>query len=81
MVKRKKISGEDVQSIYTITQKVPVKLVKVDIPKALAIAVSFNIYAYDAFFIQSAISASCPILSLDQGLIKVARKLNISVLE
>lgn len=80
MVKRKQIDSADAVSIFSITQKIPVKLLKVDIPKALSIATDKNIYAYDAYFIQSALSSSCSILSLDQKLIDVARSLNIQIL-
>ena len=38
MVKRKQIGSSDAVSIFSITQKIPVKLIKVDIPKALSIA-------------------------------------------
>ena len=81
MVKRKKIDRADAVSIFSITQKIPVKLVKVDIPKALSIANDNNIYAYDAYFIQCALSSSCSILSLDQKLNDVARSMNIQILE
>ena len=68
-------------SIFSVTQKVPVKLIKVDIPKALSIALTHNIYAYDAYFLQCAVAASCSILSLDKKLIEIAQKLNIKVVE
>ena len=81
MVKRKQIHSSDAVSIFSITQKIPVKLIKVDIPKALSIATDKNIYAYDAYFIQSALSSSCSILSLDQKMIEVSRSMNIQILE
>ena len=81
MVKRKQIDSSDVVSIFSITQKIPVKLIKVDIPNALSIATDKNIYAYDAYFIQSALSSSCSVLSLDQKMIEVARSMNIQILE
>ncbi len=81
MVKRKQIGSSDAVSIFSITQKIPVKLIKVDIPKALSIATDKNIYAYDAYFIQSALSSSCSILSLDHKMNEVARSMNIQILE
>ena len=81
MIKRKQIDKGEALSIFSITQKIPVKLVKVDIPKALSIAINHNIYAYDAYFLQSAIAASCAILSLDRKLITVAQEINIEVVE
>ena len=81
MVKRKQIDSSDAVSIFSITQTIPVKLIKVDIPKALSIATDKNIYAYDAYFIQSALSSSCSILSLDHKMNEVARSMNIQILE
>ena len=81
MIKRKQIDKSEAISIFNITQKIPVKLVKVDIPKALSIALTHNIYAYDAYFLQCAIAVSCSILSLDKKLTEVAQELNIEVME
>ena len=81
MIKRKQIDKAEAISIFSITQKIPVMLVKVDIPKALSIALTHNIYAYDAYFLQCAIAASCSILSLDKKLTEVAQEMNIEVME
>ena len=81
MIKRRQIEKTEAVSIFSITQKIPVKLVKVDIPKALSIALAHNIYAYDAYFLQCALAASCSILSLDYKLTDVAQKMNIEVIE
>ncbi|MGB7413155.1 MAG: type II toxin-antitoxin system VapC family toxin, partial [Thermosynechococcaceae cyanobacterium] len=59
MVKRQKIQIADVQEIYVITQRVPVTLTQINIKEALEIATQENIYAYDAYFLQCAISLSC----------------------
>ncbi len=40
----------------------------------------FNIYAYDAYFIQTAKSLSCPLLTLDKKMKHVACELDIEVL-
>ena len=84
MIKRSQMDKAEAISIFSITQKIPVKLVKlvkVDIPKALSIALTHNIYAYDAYFLQCAIAASCSILSLDKKLTEVAQEMNIEVME
>ncbi|MCP4266315.1 MAG: type II toxin-antitoxin system VapC family toxin [Candidatus Brocadiaceae bacterium] len=41
----------------------------------------FNIYAYDAYFIQVAQFMACPLLTLDKRMKEVAGKLSISLLE
>jgi predicted nucleic acid-binding protein len=81
MIKRKQIDKAEALSIFSVTQMIPVKLVKVDIPKALSIASSHNIYAYDAYFLQSALAASCAILSLDRKLANVAKEIDIEVIQ
>lgn len=60
---------------------IPVRLVHVDIVAALKLAIDFNIYAYDAYFIQCAKSLSCPLLTLDKRMKQVASELQIEVLE
>ena len=81
MVKRKQISKKEALSVFEITREIPVRLIAVDIHKALDIAMRFNIYAYDAYFVQAAQSMACPILTLDKRMKEVAEKLNISLLE
>jgi predicted nucleic acid-binding protein len=60
---------------------IPVRLVSIEIQQALELAIQFNIYAYDAYFLQCAISLSRPLLTLDKQMKQVATKLNIKVLE
>jgi predicted nucleic acid-binding protein len=81
MVKRKQISKKEALSTFEITKNIPVRLIAVDIHKALDIAIRFNIFAYDAYFIQVAQSMACPILTLDKRMKNMAKKLNISLLE
>jgi predicted nucleic acid-binding protein len=47
----------------------------------LAISVAHNIYAYDAYFLQTALAYDCPLLTLDKKMKFVANALNIKVLE
>jgi len=81
MIKRKQISRKEALSAFEITRNIPVRLIPADIHKALEIAMKFNIYAYDAYFIQVAQYMDCPLLTLDKKLKEVAEKLNISLLE
>lgn len=50
-------------------------------PSALEIALEYNIYAYDAYFLQCAKSLSHPLLSLDKKMNEVAIDLKILLLE
>jgi predicted nucleic acid-binding protein len=67
-------------SVFGIANQIPVRLAQVDIPQALKLALDFNIYAYDAYFLHCAKSSSCPLITLDNRMKQVAINLNIEVL-
>jgi len=81
MIKRKQITHDEALSAFEIASKIPVRLVSIDILKALELALEFNIYAYDAYFLQCAKSLSYPLFTLDKRMKQVAMNLNIEVLE
>jgi predicted nucleic acid-binding protein len=81
MCKRRQIDPKEAHMVHEITAKIPVRLVAVDIQEALDIALRFNIYAYDAYFLQCAKSQSFPLLTLDRRMIQVARELGIHILD
>jgi predicted nucleic acid-binding protein len=61
--------------------EIPIRFVDVDLGDALAIAAELEIYAYDAYVLQSAATHRCPVLTLDAGLIRAGRKLGLDFLE
>ena len=81
IVKRKQLTQSEAMQAIELAQAIPVRLMQVDINKALELALKFNIYAYDAYFLQCALSLNCPLLSLDKKMNDVAKQLNIAVLE
>ncbi|ARU58321.1 VapC toxin [Oleiphilus messinensis] len=81
IVKRKQLTQNEAMQAIELAQAIPVRLVQVDINKALELALKFNIYAYDAYFLQCALSLSCSLLTLDKKMKEVAKQLNIVVLE
>ena len=81
MVKRKQILHDEALSAQKATSVIPVRLINVDIPSALKLAIECNIYAYDAYYLQCAISLSQPLLTLDKRMKQVAAGLRIEVLE
>ncbi|MDE0511149.1 MAG: type II toxin-antitoxin system VapC family toxin [Gammaproteobacteria bacterium] len=81
LVKQKKLTHDEALSAFDVTSRTPVRLVQVDIRKALELALEFNIYAYDAYFLQAAKSLFCPLITLDKRMQQIARTLNIQVLE
>ncbi len=81
MIKRKQITHKEALQAQKSVNSIPVRLMSIDIAQALQLAIDFNIYAYDAYFLQCAISHSCPLLTLDKSMKKVAKQLNIKILE
>ena len=81
MVKRKQVTTNEALSAFVIASQIPVRLVSVDIQKSLKLALKYNIYAYDAYFLQCAKSLSYPLFTLDKRMKQIANELNIKVLE
>jgi len=81
MVKRKQLTHEEALLAYDAVSMIPVRLVSIDIKQALNLALEYNIYAYDAYFLQCAKQLSSPLITLDKRMKQIARDLNIKVLE
>ena len=81
MIKRKRITTNEALSVQKATKAISARLVAVDIQQALKIAIKFNIYAYDAYFLHCAKMLACPLITLDRRMKQVASELNIKVLE
>ena len=81
MVNKRALDPNEVISAWNVVQTIPVELRRIDIQAALGLAVRFNIYAYDAYFIECALSLRCPILTLDHRMKMVARDVGIRILE
>ncbi len=79
--KKGRLNDREVIKAYDISQRIAVKLVPVKIHDALKIATRFNVYAYDAYYLQCCIENKLPLISLDDRMCDVARKLNIKVVE
>ncbi|QTA84450.1 type II toxin-antitoxin system VapC family toxin [Desulfonema magnum] len=47
----------------------------------MKIAVQFNIYAYDAYFLECAAALKLPLLTLDRQMAVLAQKMKIETLE
>jgi predicted nucleic acid-binding protein len=81
MLKKGAILPEDVPAAWDAVQAIPVELRGLDIPAALALAVRFGVYAYDAYFLECALSLRLPLLTLDRGMKHIARELSIPIVE
>jgi len=61
-------------------KRIPIKMVNIDIEKALEIAWHYKIYAYDAFYLEAAKRLQLPIVTFDRGMKKIGKELGIDVL-
>jgi predicted nucleic acid-binding protein len=81
LMKKNALKKEEVASAWEIVQQIPVDLRRTNIKAALDIAIRFNLYAYDAYFLECAENLRSPLLTLDLGMQKVARGIGITILE
>jgi predicted nucleic acid-binding protein len=81
MMKKNILKKEEVESAWDIIQQIPVDLRQIDIRSALSVAIKYNLYAYDAYFLECAKNLRSPLITLDLGMQKVAREMEIAFLE
>ena len=81
MMKKNTLKKEEVTTAWEIVQQIPVDLRHTNIKSALSIAIKFNLYAYDAYYLECAENLRSPLLTLDLGMQRVAREIGISVME
>lgn len=81
MTKRGRISKVEALAAEKAANLIPVRLVSIDIQKALEVAIKYNLYAYDAYFLLCAKSLVQSLMSLDKRMKQVAHDLGIDVLE
>lgn len=75
------LDSHEVVPCWDTVHAIPVELRPIDIRSALALAARFSIYAYDAYFLECALSLRTAILTLDRQMKRVARELGIPVVE
>lgn len=80
-VRRRRLNPAAVPAAWAAYLQVPVRLVHIDTARALDLAVSLGVYAYDAYVLETARAERAPLLTLDAGLIRAARATGLSVVE
>jgi len=81
MMKRGTLQPDEIQPSWEIIQQIPVELRRIDIKSALNIAATFNLYAYDAYFLECAGSLKSPLITLEHGMQRIAREMGMLVVE
>ena len=78
---RLQLTDKDIHQAYSRSQSIPVRLVRIRIDEALKLALRWNIYAYDAYYLQCAREHGLPLLSLDGAMLKIAKTMKITLVE
>jgi len=60
---------------------IPIRFVDVELDESLRIADALHIYAYDAYLIRCALKYNSPLVTLDKDLIRLAKQMDVSVIE
>lgn len=81
MLKRERISPDQVQEAIDIYYQIPIRLANVESDESLSIAAENKIYAYDAYVIRCALKYQAALLSLDKNLLTVANAMGVKVFE
>lgn len=80
-LKRGRLSVEQAKLAIQSYRNIPIRHIPLRLEEALALSGRFSIYAYDAYVLDTAVSKSTPLMTLDQRMIDVAKTLNITVID
>jgi predicted nucleic acid-binding protein len=78
-VKRNRIKVSEALSIYAEFEKIPLRQISVSVASAIEISARHRISAYDAYYLECARAQRAPILTLDAGMLKVAKAMKIKI--
>ena len=81
MKKKGRLNNREILRAFDITQRIAVRLVPVRMRDALRMAIRFDIYAYDSYYLQCCIENRLPLISLDDRMCDIARRIGITVTE
>jgi predicted nucleic acid-binding protein len=81
MKRKGRLNDREILRAFDISQRIAVRLVPVKIREAMRLAIRFNIYAYDAYYLQCCIENKSSLLTLDGRMGGIARTLAIEVVE
>jgi predicted nucleic acid-binding protein len=79
--KRHILDAAGVIEAYNVYKKIPLRMVEVDMENALKIACKYNIYAYDAYYLETARRLKLPLLTFDGPMKQIGYNLKIEMVE
>ncbi|MEX0906085.1 MAG: type II toxin-antitoxin system VapC family toxin [Balneolaceae bacterium] len=81
MMKRNRISVKQASDVIRQFSRIPIRRTTIRLSEAVELANAFDLYAYDAYVLDSARQYQTPIISLDKKMVDVAKQLQIPVME
>lgn len=81
MLKRRRITLTLALSALKLYERIPLRLVDIELAAAVQIAAQLGIYAYDAYLLRCAERYRAPLLTLDRALREHARSYGVPMLE
>lgn len=81
MLKRGRLTLHQILKAVEIYHQIPVRFAEVELADTLRIAAEYNVYAYDAYLLRCASKYNAPLISLDKNLVRVAREMNVEIIE
>jgi predicted nucleic acid-binding protein len=81
LFKKRKITEGKLLEAYKTYVSIPIRNIKVDIEKALKIACKYKIYAYDAYYLETAYRLKLPLVTFDEIMKKTGLNMGINILE
>jgi predicted nucleic acid-binding protein len=81
MFKRKKIELNLAKKALEYYSMIPLRLVDVNIYKSVELSQYYNIYAYDAYFLECTRNYNSTLITLDNSLLEIAKEMKLKVKE
>ena len=80
-VKRRRLTPERARQLIADFEQVTIRVLAIDIKRAVDLGLELGIYAYDAYILEAARSSRFPLLALDGSIRQNAKKLGLSLVE
>ena len=81
MLRRNRIALTDAYAALRVYEEIPIQFVEVDLDTTLKLCDTYNLYAYDAYVMECAVTFKAPLLTLDTILAATAKEAGVKVLE
>jgi predicted nucleic acid-binding protein len=80
-VRRRRLSAAEAATGWAAFLAIPVRLVELDIARAIAVATEQDLSVYDGFMLETARARGLPLLTLDAKLSAAAHRMGIELVE